>query len=92
MGRLIDADKLGIGKANREVFTVPEYADGWNSAVELIENAPTVDAVEVVRCKDCKHTDNDVYKNPQYQEWCCRVGYWVDNDWYCADGERRSDE
>ena len=92
MGRLIDADKLGIGKANREVFTVPEYADGWNSAVELIENAPTVDAVEVVRCKDCKHTDNSVYKNPQYQEWCSRVGCWVDSDWYCADGERRSDE
>ena len=22
---------------------------------ELLENAPTVDAVEVVRCKDCKH-------------------------------------
>ena len=41
-GRLIDADALGIGKAKREVFNVPEYADGWNSAVELIYNAPTV--------------------------------------------------
>lgn len=41
-GRLIDADALGIGKANREVFDVPEYADGWNSAVKLIYDAPTV--------------------------------------------------
>lgn len=26
----------------------------WNDAVSLLESAPTVDAVEVVRCKDCK--------------------------------------
>ena len=41
--RLIDADALGIGKARRDVFLIPEYADGWNSAIEHIENAPTVD-------------------------------------------------
>ena len=41
-GRLIDADALGIGKAKREVFDVPEYADGWNSAVKLIYDAPTI--------------------------------------------------
>lgn len=41
-GQLIDADALGIGKAKREVFDVPEYADGWNSAVKLIYDAPTV--------------------------------------------------
>lgn len=46
--RLIDADALGICKANRNVFDKPEYADGWNSAVAIIEDAPTVDAVEVV--------------------------------------------
>ena len=37
--RLIDADALGIGKARRDVFLIPEYADGWNSAIEHIENA-----------------------------------------------------
>ena len=41
--RLIDADALGIGKARRDAFLIPEYADGWNSAIEHIENAPTVD-------------------------------------------------
>ena len=41
--RLIDADALGIGKAKREAFTVPEYADGWNSAIEIIDKAPTID-------------------------------------------------
>lgn len=54
MSRHIDVDALGIGKADRNAFTIPEYADGWNSAIEIIANAPTADVVEVVRCKDCR--------------------------------------
>lgn len=58
--RLIDADALGIGKAKREVFEVPEYADGWNSAIEMIENAPTIEAKPVVHA----HWINDpAYKS-----------------------------
>ena len=45
---LIDRGALGIGKAKREAFNEPAYADGWNSAIDIIEQAPTVDAVEVV--------------------------------------------
>lgn len=41
--RLINADALGIGKAKREAFTVPEYADGWNAAIDIIDAASTVD-------------------------------------------------
>ena len=44
-----------------------------------IEAAPTVDAVEVVRCKDCKH---------RYQDsWCEYVD--DDDNFYCARGERK---
>lgn len=55
MAEYIDRSALGIGKAKREAFTIPEYADGWNSAIKIIDDAPSVDAVEVVRCKDCKY-------------------------------------
>lgn len=55
--RLIDADELGIGKANPDVFENKAYADGWNSAIDIINTAPTVDAVEVVHCKDCEHAE-----------------------------------
>lgn len=48
MPRLIDADELGIGKANPSVFEKAEYAIGWNNAIEIIQNAPTIDAVPVV--------------------------------------------
>ena len=41
--RLIDADALGIGKCNPDVFENKAYADGWNAAVGMIKNAPTVE-------------------------------------------------
>lgn len=53
MSRYIDVDALGIGKANPDIFIREEYASGWNLAIEIIENAPTADVAEVVRCKDC---------------------------------------
>lgn len=47
--RLIDVDALGIGTAKREAFVVPEYADGWNSAIEIINNAPTIPPDSLVK-------------------------------------------
>ena len=59
------------------------YYDGE----EIIKNAPTVDAVEVVRCKDCKHSWEDI------SGLCCSHGVCVDltvpGDFYCAYGERK---
>jgi hypothetical protein len=91
MSRYIDADALGIGKADRNAFTVPEYADGWNSAIEIIENAPTADVVEVVRCKDCKHYGGVVYggvcrKYSGYETKVC-----TEKDHYCSYGERKDE-
>ena len=46
--RLIDADAL-LAEYDRKHEGDP------GKARKLIEDAPTVDAVEVVRCKDCRH-------------------------------------
>ena len=46
--RLIDADAL-LAEYDRQHEGEP------GKARKLIEDAPTVDAVEVVRCKDCKY-------------------------------------
>ena len=53
--RLIDADALRIRLANETIFKEREYVHGWNSAIKIIENAPTVDAVPVVKCRECKY-------------------------------------
>ena len=52
--RLIDVDDLGVGRCSKDVLPAA-YCAGWNGLLGLIEKAPTVDAVQVVRCKDCKH-------------------------------------
>ena len=48
---------------------------------------------KIVRCKDCKHwyfADNRI---PSEQENVCgRNGIVVSPDWFCADGERRTDD
>lgn len=52
--RLIDLSTLGIGERNPNAFNDPERAYGWNDLLKILEAAPTVDAVEVVRCKECR--------------------------------------
>lgn len=100
--RYIDADALGIGKAERNAFTVPEYADGWNSAIEIIENAPTADVVEV-RHGEWEYRQLDEYKFYEVTCSCCGAKYWGNYDsyndpdefYYCPccgakmDGERK---
>ena len=81
MSRLIDADKFERQEywGNERCF---DYVDA-----EDIDNAPTVDAVPVVRCKDCKHSWEDL------GGLTCSHGVCVDcvvlGDFYCANGERK---
>ena len=69
--RLIDGDAL-MYEANSD------GAYGYVDAKQIAD-APTVDAVEVVRCKDCKHRYSD--------SWCEYVD--DDDNFYCARGERK---
>lgn len=42
--RLIDANNLGVGKANPDAFERKDYAYGWNSALQAVtEASPTID-------------------------------------------------
>jgi len=81
MPRYIDADALGIGYANPKVFNSEEYARGWNSAIEIINSAPTVSPDEVrgagkwmktdafphrVYCSNCFKT---IVPNEEYAFW-----------------------
>ena len=56
-----------------------------------MDNAPTVDAVEVVRCEKCKHYTN--YENYTYKKlgfwWCNKFGNITKLDDFCSYGERK---
>jgi len=44
--------------------------------------------VEVVRCRDCKHHYGECLRSV----YCpSKIGGWVREDFFCADGERRDD-
>lgn len=50
------------------------------------DNCPLV---QIVTCKDCKY-----YRNQDDDEWCTNHTikdnkFWVKEDYFCADGERR---
>ena len=86
--RLIDANAL---LADMEECSVglDKYYCGY--AKEFIDHATTVDAVEVVRCKDCKHYE---MHKPKVLENCERNGYLIpmNPDDFCSYGERREGE
>ncbi len=75
MSRMIDADALKRAFCN--------HCDGDEPCTEpcieigLIETAPTIDAVEVVRCKNCR--------------WghLCVFGQHLGLDGFCSKGERK---
>ncbi len=53
--RLINVDDLGVGRYSKDVLPA-SYCAGWNGLINIINNAPTIDAVPVVRCRECKHS------------------------------------
>ena len=93
--RLIDANdaceslcnKCGLDRGECErIGFCADYMD--------IKRLPTVDAVEVVRCKNCQHWDEDTGfcdVNSHFYEFGM---YWdiFEEDDYCSYGERKVDE
>ena len=88
--RLIDADE-----AVRAVHDEFDECLVWDESGETTANEfeniilqiPTVDAVEVVRCKDCRWFENDGYHtNCQIMRFC------VEAKVYCCRAERRGEQ
>lgn len=79
--RLIDANAL-IKEANED------GAYGYVDAFQ-IANAPTVDAVEVVRCRECKFGSWDSETDDAMV--CVRTndGFWRSGNDFCSQGERK---
>ena len=84
MARYIDADLL-IDKLKNT--TGSPLVRGFAAA--MIDNTPTADVVEVVRCKDCKH---------YVAEYCTRDikgrtnMFYMQPDDFCSYGERKDEQ
>ena len=88
MPRYIDAEKL-----KDEIAVLfernPNLIDEWLAyAVEdAIDEQPTADVVEVVRCEDCKYFE----KSTPYSLCIQHDAEAVNEDGYCSMGEKRTD-
>lgn len=99
--RLIDVDAvkyepLPKGERNYRTYDLDDaYDDGYDDAMFDINNMPTIDAVPVIRCKDCTKWDrNDgTFKDFDGKEWhnCKTLCFRTMAYFYCADAEREEE-
>ena len=95
--RLIDADVLmiDIGCVDAVKYgneTAEQRHNSYSTLMkyeiaDYINDAETIDAVQVVRCKDCKHLTRSPWNNPDFG-WCKLYGHNRKMDYYCASGEK----
>ena len=92
--RLIDADAL----ADRIMLEVPGFLEGGSTITKAFIAAmvktksvtPTIDAVQVTRCRDCIFGNDFDMDVPPYVGYQCEKGYGShDGDWHCADGKKK---
>ena len=87
MARLIDVDNINYHE-HTECMGHGDFETVRTVTDKEIEEIPTVDAVPVVRCQDCKYSSYDeIFEN----RWCnsrsgCRKV--KDND-FCSYGDRK---
>ena len=94
---LINRDALRA-KLTKLIVGADENHDALLSvreAMKLIDLEPTVDAVEVVRCRDCRYWHHKV---DAHTHWVCshhsfdkRLMH-TTPDFFCADGKRREND
>ena len=84
--RLIDADDAKR-TYTKDMFDTEEDFERVN---DVLNYAPTVDAVSVVRCKDCKHR---IYKDMGEEigeiGGCGLFNCAMPNEGFCSHGERK---
>ena len=84
MTRLIDAD------ATIYALNVASRGDSKdvirNLVICFLLASPTVDAVPVIRCKDCKHYDIQVQQCTYEADW-----FGIESNGFCSRAERKEE-
>lgn len=87
MSSYIDRNAIGIGYARRDMFIDPAYADGWNAAIEILENTPGAD-VEPIRHGEWVQIDKYDKESNVYCSNCLQEFSYIDGVCYLVTGFR----
>lgn len=84
--RLIDADELiNWIDGSQRLDTEHDYEE----VARYIEECPTIDAVPVVRCKDCMHRRENTTRNKKTLPYYCEIhAEFCDLEEFCCYGNR----
>lgn len=66
-------------------FSGPAYMN----ALERLRKAPGVDAIEVIRCKDCVKSESDEHDRSLSRVWCKKTCMYMPETGFCSEGKRR---
>lgn len=93
--KLIDVDALGekIEALMQKYMAagIVKVARDYNFVLTVIDSTPTVDAVEVIRCKNCKWYVEDREFPPFCDNPICGMQH-PNDETFCSYGERRDDD
>ena len=84
--RLIDADRA-MEIVRNQGIAHPNAYHLTNYATLILREAPTVDAVEVVRCRECKHCDPENHHCDHHMGTAAPLRRKPDD--FCSYGERK---
>lgn len=74
-----DANERGLVQLDKDIK---------QNTISILEQTPTADVVEVVRCRECRHLE----KKWEGHNYCPKIECMdINEQWFCACGERRED-
>ena len=89
MSRYIDADALKEYIDCGHLRNPCEVCFSERDVVDLIDAQPTVDAVPVIRCKDCEDCTETKLYDGQRWNYCMRLRCVVKENDFCCWAERK---
>ena len=104
--RMIDADQMAVDESEAYMSAQVQITDDlkWlvnfaaHSKIQrIIADTPTIDAVPVVRCRECKHRYTEdcpmyfhaSYWHEGYEEYVDDDTDHTEDDYFCQEGERK---
>ena len=91
--RLIDADSAKLAVSDYKIFRC--QLGGLMDVAEFIDDQPNIDAVPVVRCRDCQHWKpsgskaGNSFSDMEYIGGCEFTNYCRRESDFCSYGERK---